>query len=589
MHSPLPTVRDPRLSAAIRRITVEERARFMLKQIAAGPGAPLPVKAMPQDTRERLLLPVLMPVQHTFLSQVLNPKGPSVIGMMGGIGVGKTAAEGWGLGLIGVVRPGSESMIVGHTRKNLQKNVLPFINSVLTQPKGMKPYYKYDPVAGCYTLENGSIIWVSHYRLAKGADESTNPIEGANISGLFCVEEAEAINPMVMQHALDRLRGQTVDLFGRSCGPTLAMCGRPAQSRWWMRAAADLSSKMGTGDGMRGGSIIIAKTKDNYHLEPDYLPRLRKSRTLEDFLAITECAPAPASGAYYSHFKTMDDKAERIMWPESNLVPAAKYAGPGLVRVGVDPGLNSPAAVIYRIVPTRDPRTGKMLDLFVILATVTPSRMGLKEKAMQEANGGVKVVRRGELAMLIEGIHDACDECGWVIEAGRGDPANASTENYHSGYTDFDILERDRDDWSDASGPGLGVYFDRIEDPAKRIVRNGIKRIQALICNAMKVPERRLVCTDRYWDWAESQEQNSSHGADQPKTWAYTVRAYTKEVVATKRTMRRDHDSTHVADALRYAIAVDYWSIDGVVPDGDPINERDDGHEREAEHWLSSR
>ena len=592
MHSPLPTVRDPELSKAIRRITVEERAGFMLKQIAAGPDAPPPIKAMPQDPRERLLLPVLMPHQLKLARLVMDPQGPSVISVMGGIGVGKTAALGYLLGLVALTRPGSHSMLVGHTQKNLQKNVLPFINMCLAAPKGAKACYVYDNISGCYTLDNGSVIWVSHYRIAKGADESTNPIEGSNISGLFCVEEAEAINPMVMQHALDRLRGEVVDVCGRLCGPTLVLNGRPAQSRWWMRAGANLSKKLqetakdvDAGQmSLRGGAQLIAKTRDNYHLDPGFLTRQRLNRTLEEFLAITECAPAPAASAYYSHFKTMDDKGDRLMWPESNLVPAADFAGPGLVRIGVDPGLNNPAGVIYRIVPTVDPRTGKTLDLFVILATVTPRR--IKKDEDEDEEGGLKVKRRGQLSMFIENIHEVCDDEGWVIEAGRGDPASARTENYHSGLTDFDILERDRDDWSDASGPGLGVYFDRITDPAKFIILNGVKRIQALICNAMNVPERRLVCTDRYWDWAEAQEQNSDLGADQPKTWAYTVRAYTKEVVATKRTMRRDHDSTHVADALRYAVAIDYW--DAAAIDVGYVDASDPDAEAAVERYLSA-
>ena len=571
VHSAPPVTRDPRVSEAIARITVDERARFMLRQIAAGVDAPLPVSAMPENPRDRLLLPVLMPHQLKLAAAVLDPAGPSIIGVMGGIGVGKTAALAVCLVLVALTRPGSHSMLVGHTQKNLQKNVLPFIDRFLAQPQGVAAVHKYDAQAGCYVFDNGSCIWISHYRIARGAGEETNPIEGSNINGLFCVEEAEAINPNVIKHALDRLRGESVDVNGRLCGPTLVLNGRPAQSRWWMREAAKVAKKLkaagGSGVAIRGGASIISKTAENYHNGPGYLANLKGSRTLEQFLAITECAPAPAEGAYYSDFIALDpDTSKPALWPRTNIVPAPTYGGPGLVRVSVDPGFNSPAAVVYRIVTVENPRTGAPIDIMVILATIAPDRV--------------------RLAGLVSEIHRICDAHEWTIEAGRGDPAMAQ-HGKHSGHTDYDILERDRDDYSDSSGPGLGVIFDPIEGQQRRIVLNGVHRLQVLICNALG--ERRLVCTDEYWRWAEAQEESTEQGAAQPRTWAYTVRAYTKDVVATKRTMRQDHDSTHMADAVRYAVAVDMWGDDDFEPSVYSLNEYAAEYDEAAELEISQR
>lgn len=533
-----PQTRDALLKY-VRAMTAYERAEFILRQVARDPADGPIIRIIPSGKSDQLRLPILLPMQWQLARWVTDPNGPSTIGVMGGIGVGKTAAGGMLAALVALTRPGSHSLIVGHTKTNLAMNVLPFVEMFLSGPADEEPIFKHDKVAGCYRLNNGSVIWVRHYRIPHGWDEARNPIEGGNINGLLFVEEAEQIHHWIIKHALQRSRGETRGYDGRVYGPTVILNGRPGANRWWMRATKLLGERKAEdarkhGRKVRGVELLIAKTMENPFNGDEYLDNLRANHSRAEFLSITECKPLPLKDAHYSEFKVEDDEGRRVYWPEGNLVPADQYAGPGPVYVSFDPGFNSPAAVIYRLVTLR--YQGRTAEGLVILKTLAPSQVPFQA--------------------LIADIHRECDVRGWHIQGVRGDPAGNAT-NDHSGLSDYDIVARPRDYDRDAFGGGLGCFVEFPRSIPQRDVRTGIRRTEALV-HAMN-GDRLLLCTDEVWDEGERLEDSAQTG-EQPRTWPYTVRNYTREVSERKRTTRNDHPSTHIADAVRYAVCVDLWA-----------------------------
>lgn len=547
-----PTCSDPDFIADVRAIGAYERAQFIMEQLNRAPEDGPILDVMPDGKADQLRLPLLLPMQQRLARWVMDPEGPSVIGVMGGIGVGKTAAGGLLAALVALTRPGSHSLIVGHTKTNLAMNVLPFVEMFLSGPADAEPIFKHDKVAGCYRLDNESVIWIRHYRIPHGWDEARNPIEGGNINGLLFVEEAEQIHHWIIKHALQRSRGQARGYDGRTYGPTVILNGRPGANRWWMRAAKTLGERMAKqatedGETARGVELLVAKTKENPFNGKDYLRRLEAQHSRAEYLSITECVPLPAEGAHYSEFKATNDDGSRAYWPEGNLVPANEYAGPGPVYVSFDPGYNSPAAVIYRLIPVQ--WQGKTYQGAVILKTLAPDKVTFQELIHRILHGE----KRSEDGRP---WWKGCDHRGWHIQGVRGDPAGVA-KNDHSGLSDYDIVARPRDYDRDVYGGGLGCFVQFPSTAPQRDTRTGIRRTETLI-HAMN-GARLLLCTDECWDEGERLEEEAQSDT-QPRTWPYTVRNYTREVSERKRTTRNDHPSTHIADAVRYFVAVDLWT-----------------------------
>lgn len=579
----LPFDDSPELLKDIRAMDVVDRVEWMMMQVAAPEGAPPPVTHIPRGNADRLRLPILTPHQLKLGRHVMDPVGPSVIGVMGGIGVGKTAGGAMAATMVAVSRPGSHSLIVGHTQTNLSMNVRPFLELFLSGPADAEPYFKWDSQARCYRLNNGSVIWIRHYRIPHGWDEARNPIEGGNINGLLFVEEAEQIHPWIISHALQRSRGTSVGYDGRTYGPTIILNGRPGQNRWWMPATRRVGRKLAAialrdGARVRGVVEIVSKTAENPYNGPDYLRNLEADKSPAEFLSLTQCLPMPAPGAHYSAFlaSVAVEGEERLYWPHTNLVRSSDFGGPGDVIVSLDFGINSPAAVFYRAVPVKLPTTGKAHILMVIVGSMAP---------MNKIEIRGRMVDHITTPVFIDLIRQRCEDEGWIITDVNGDPAGIGRDK-HTGYSDFDLIARHPDADFDDQGGGLGLEVNEIQGAVRRSIPRGVQRVQVLICNA--VGTRTLVCTDEYWDWCAAQEDDDTIEG-QPRTWAYTVRAYTHQISQKKRRGSGDHASTHMADAVRYGVAVDFWENPRIVHDTSAVNDHDAALDAEVEHWVTSR
>ena len=572
MITRLPVTDDPEVLYQLRRITPWQRHKFMLQQIAAPVGSPPPITHWPRATADRLRLPVMTPHQLKLARMVCDPDGPRVIGVIGGIGVGKTKAGADAITLCAMTRPGSQSLVVGHTQTNLAVNVRPFIEANLAVPRGHPPSYVFDRKDGCYRLSNGSVIWIRHYTI-RDNDESKNPIEGASIDGVLFIEEAEQIDRRVLKHALQRARGTSMGLDGRAYQTTIILNGRPAANRWWIKAVRIIGRKMRkrakkTGKKSRGIAVIVSKTKENPHNPPDYLDGIRDSLSPDEFLAITECKETSSKEAHYRDWRTLNDDGERAYWPHTNIVRAADFAGPGPVTCSFDFGFRSPAVVIYRLVDVVHPRTRETHTLMVILDTIAEDDCTTPQ--------------------LLELVRQRYEAHGWWQDGlCRGDPAGLSVEA-GTGLSAFDRVAMEPGE--DELGGGLGAEVERIEGKIRRTVRLGIGRVQGLICNMNGL--RRIVATDDLW--YRDEDDDESLDLDDVETvrrdLPYTIRAYTPKVSERKRRMNgQDHPSTHIADALRYAVITDLWGTIEQLPPIELVNDTDPDYDAEIEAWLGGR
>lgn len=498
--------------------TQEDRLAHVLGQLWGGE-----VEGV-EDPALRYLFPSLTPFQVDFAEWALSPTSPDRLAVYGGIGCGKTFGIALTTYLVAMTRPGSYSLLTTDSYRNLSALLLPEcrrafggleVDGVVYCP----PAAEYHGGEYKWTFTNGSVVQLRYYVLKSTQDEAQNPIEGHTVTGVLLADEVQKLPPKLLDHAEERTRGASRDVLDTLHPPKLALLGRPGAIDWWKRAVKD-----------RGGAVLEPRTRDNPHNGARYMDKLREGRTPAQYYCIIGEGPAPVEGAAYECFSTVAEGGGLAYWPHGNIIRASVCDGPGEVVIGLDPGFGNPAVIFVR--PVRlllgPPWRSREVTAHVVLDDMSPSEVTTPELIRQ-------VTRRLSLR-------------GWTARTLIADPAGMA-RNAQTGQSDLSLFARPRTYTGDHIGPGLGVNVVVPSEPAKRHVLTGIGRVQALMCNAEDPPLRLLLCTDAHWQRCEA-------AGTEVRNFRNSILQYTMAIATQKSSSGRDHRSTHIADALRYVVAM---------------------------------
>lgn len=481
--------------------TAEDRVEYWLGQLWGGEMPPSPFNATGD-----LTLPELISFQRELLETVLDPDGPKVTGVYGGIGCGKSVVLSILAKIVAMTRPGSVSLMSSDTYTNMHAITLDICRKVFA---GAATWC--GPPASEWRFPNGSIVMLRAYQLPGTQDESKNPWEGRTITGVLIVDEVQKLPEMCLTHALERARGVSRDLLGGEWAPKIVLNGRPGAIDWW--------AKQIESEGL--GIVLRPWTEDNPHNGPDYMADLRKRLSKREFLCKTRGHPMPVKGAVYSVF-------EDALWPAGNLIEH-EHDPSKHVTVSIDFGKRHPAVLFYQSIE-------RVLNGEPITLDVIFDELQLDDVSEPE---------------LIRAIRDR----GYRIASIAVDPAG-TTKNSQSMQSVIDLFQRSPDyEGGDHLGGGLGcpIYYTR--DPAKVYIDAGITRVEALMCDANGT--RRLVVAQDVWDETASRAMADRLGQKSYRSLRKSLLRYSWEDVRAKRrgSLRDSQDHSHSADSLRY------WAI----------------------------
>jgi len=447
---------------------------------------------------------------------LLDPGAPDYAAINGGIGCGKSDLLAYLLDMWCRAVPGATCALISDSWPSLKGNNLPYLRAHCigaTESDGGRTF----------TYPNGSTIELRHYRLAAGAKESANPIEGRTYS-LVVVDEAQKVPPVVLDHITGRMRGSPRPcVMGIPRGQRCLLNGRPDRGDWWWERAI----------GELGGVVFKPATRENPHNGPRYLQRLAARLSPAMFRCVTEGVPAPAEGGVY-------DGWLESSWPHGNILDGWRYDPTRPVDIGVDFGRRTPAVVYVQ----RDESQGVdvVFDELAPDECTTPLLVSRILRPWAERWPGVA------------SLYGAAP-CPWRIDRAYVDPAG-NAGNVHTGASDVAILRRAQGaDPGDGLGGGLGCMVVTTTAAERTSVVAGCERLRG----AMQAADgtRRLVMTRELWDRGMSAPQGV-------RTLARSMLAYTWEMAQAKSRGGSDHWSTHHVDALRYWAIGARWA--GVAP-----------------------
>lgn len=404
----------------------------------------------------------LLDWQAKALKGLMDPVGPTVTSVLGGIGVGKTWWLAMALYVVAKTRPGARLALSSDTYQRLLRVNRPALDTFFGAEN-----YKGSP-HNRYQLPNGTTLSLLGYQMPSGQDEAANPWEGLDLH-LLITDETQILPGTIFGHSLGRARQPCKDLNGVVHEPKVVWVGRPGAIRHWLEETERLAQ-----EGSIKTAIYKPMTHENPHNGSNYLAQLKAQYSPAEFDALTKGFEMPTSGAIYSSFSTKT-------YPEGNLIdfPLDKTRP---TQIGLDFGFTNPAVVFVQKHPVLR-NTWVLVDELKLTNALTPQMVK---------------------AILAKGYN--------LTEA-FVDPAGSNT-NVQTGQTDIQLLRRAEDYIDPLLGGGLGIPIRFTRVPQRTSIANGISRLQALICNANG--ERRLLFDRTLW------QNSKTHGIRESiLTYAY--------------------------------------------------------------------
>lgn len=438
--------------------------------------------------------------QRQAAHHILNPKGPKLLSIYGGIGIGKSYILAVITHLVAMTRPGSRIVISADTLTRLTRNNKPYCDEV----------YGYDAEwkggsLNRYEFTNGSTVTLIGYQIPSGQDESYNPWEGMDVH-LLIVDEIQQLPEACFGHSFGRARLQKTDLSGITHPAKIIWCGRPGAITHWIKETERLQS-----NGVRA-EILKPMTKDNPHLGPEYLQGLKAQYSEAEFLCLTEGLPMPTTGAIYSNWTIKS-------YPEGNILDGYEVSKDTPTTLAIDFGRTNPAVLFIQEAIIN----GKSLDVIVdevkVNETLTP-----------------------ELIRLILAK-------GYRLKEAYVDPAGAA-KNVHSGVSDIDLLRRPLDHKDPLLGGGLGIPILSTRDKSRVSIDAGISRVQAMIRSMDG--EVRLVAESKFWE-ASKENKNGFY---------QSILQYKRSKDGTPEKGGKNGGVDHMVDCLRYYIINKRWTLE---------------------------
>ena len=497
--------------------TSQQLLDHLLSQLWSGGGALSPFD-MPGD----LTMPNLLPYQIEFLEAALDPEGPQIIAVWGGIGCGKSVVLSILAWMGAMLYPGSVSMMSTDPLTNLMainRRMCDELGRAHPDDKCKFTFGKAAQYVGApaneFRFSNGSIVMMRPYNLPAGWDEAKNPWEGRTVNRFLIIDEAQKLALTFLQHAIQRSRGLSLTPMGDLAPPKIIVNGRPGAETAWIKRCVEL-----------GAQVFRPKTKDNVHNGTQYLAALRRAHTPQEFACLTEGAEMPVKGAMYSDFSEEP-------WPKGNLLPGYGYDPDLLVTVGIDFGINNPAVIFFQDQHFEHPDTGETHTLSVAFDEWQPV-------------GTDTTVPQLVLGILSKGYNLA-----WAAVDPAGNARNAQT-----GRSDISILRRPVGFRArDGMGGGLGCPIRLTTDSADTGVAQGCTRVGAKICSAENPPQRTIVVTEGLW----LRGKNAPSGTN---SLYATILKYSKRMMLRKARGGSEDPVNHMADALRYYV-INKWGAFG--------------------------
>ena len=465
----------------------------------------------------------MLPWQVEAVRWLLDPNASTALAINGGIGCGKSWVLAYMLGVAAATRPGSASALLSDSWPSIAGNNLP---PCLALFEGRAEWHGSERM---FRFDNGSTIELRHYRLTSGALESSNPIEGRNYSGLIVCDEAQKLSPMVLDHALSRARGTSIDLAGRVCAPRVVMNGRPDAGDWWWERAID----------EMGGAVMKPKTAENPHNGPDYLRNLQARYSPAMFRCVTEGVPAPPEGGV---FEALGEDAP----PLGNVLDGWRYDPLAPVELGIDFGRRTPAVVWIQRATVLGERVDVVFDELAPDGCTTPQLIG-------------RILAPWHTRWPDAPTLYGAERGTWRLDAAYADPAG-NAGNVQTGKSEVELLRRPQGDGFDALGGGLGCRVVTTTDPSRTSVTAGLLRLQAMVESASGA--RRLLFTRELWD-------RGLAATGKTRTLARSMMRYTWEMADRKRGGRSEDWSNHHVDALRYWCIGSRWDPPVAVYSGE--------------------
>lgn len=448
----------------------------------------------------------LLPWQVEATRWLLDPSAADLLAINGGIGCGKSWWLAFALAMVARTRPGSTSALLSDSWPSLAGNNL---QPLLTLAGRHAQWRSADREL---VFANGSRIELRHYRLAEGARESANPIEGRNYrGGLVVVDEAQKLPRTVLDHATGRTRGAVASLDGRMWESRVVLNGRPDAGDWWWQRVTE----------EQGGRVMRPRTGENPHNGAAYLERLRRLYTPAMFRCVTEGEPAPAEGGV---FEAWGEQA----WPGGNVVEGWLYDESRPVQIGVDFGRRNPAVIWLQPATIGGETVDVIFDEWGASEVLTPGMVSaILAPASARWGGATPYGATGGR---------------WRLDVAYADPAG-NARNVQTGATDIGILRRPVGANPDPLGGGLGCQVVTTTQAERVSVAAGLQRLAGMVSPA--AGPRRLVMTRELWQ----------RGIDAPasqRTLARALMRYTWDHAERKSRGGSEAPETHHIDALRY-------------------------------------
>lgn len=456
----------------------------------------------------------LIPWQAQAIKGLLDPNGPRLTSVYGGIGVGKSLWIAQVIFAVAWTRPGARVVLSADTLTRLLTTNKPHCDQVF----GHLAEWKGSGGPAGYTFPNGSTVRFIGYTLPSGRDEARNAWEGNDLHLLIC-DEIQMLPSAAFGHSFARTRQNVKDYAGIEHKPKLIWCGRPGAVTHWV----DETEKLET-QGIKT-AIYRPMTRDNPYLPAEYLEGLRAIYSEQEYLCHTTGAPMPTTGAIYSGLSTAN-------YPEGNMYEfpggAAGVPKDHPTMLGLDFGYTNPAVVFIQSHMVQ----GQMRDIVV-----------------DEVRGVNMLTPQLIKAVLAKGYTD--------LSVCVVDPAGGNT-NVQTGISDIQLLRKPTDDEGFLGG-GLGCPIQWTRVPARTSIAAGISRVQALICDANGV--RRLLFA-RHLFYPEPGQAQTPHGiAESMLTYAFGPDGLPKKGA-------RGNQADHSADALRYWVIFCRWLGESVGQGG---------------------
>lgn len=391
-------------------------------------------------------------------------RGDELIACYGGMRSGKT----WAITLAcltlcqtrrelnihtGEVKP-IEILITRSTFGQIKASFMPSFRAII-EPLGAE--YIQEPGNTRWIMPNGSIIHWRAYRLHSTQGESESSIEGLGFSVVFG-DEATQYPDAFFGHTLERTSQASIHVV-------TGQRYMASQAVWLSRPASDIRfleiAQTHHKAGM-SGCVIISQTRDCQ--TPEYMAKLARTHSKPVFDAITQDVPwstVPATGVVYPRF-------EAITGPDGNL-----YDGPvehdHPTYVLVDTGNNTTSILWAQI------REVYGSPALLIVDEWHPDGATSTRHLIAE------IKRRP-----------------WAVSELIIDPAGKARQRAAHMTSEVMILRRQPDEDPDGLGGGLGVPVRATITGPRRLVEEGIIRVDARICAADGT--RSLYVVRHLWD-----------------------------------------------------------------------------------------